>query len=292
MFSSDILCFVAPNRFSNTNDMEASIKFAKEVMEQINNYFHWSNAVGELEMNDINTWKNRSRCYFSVPILDVTFHLFDGLWIIYPGRYESVCSYFDISADGLGYYRGLCFDAMRIIGLDEGWVCSREVSRGSNNFYRTMGFDQWLKLECRPVEFKLSQHIDGPKKVIPGPKYHDSFWEYKDWLYKYEQDLMGYEVLCVTPICGCMLLGREGKTYLYSIKERCLLIEDPIDGIAMVGCAMVVKKGRDSALFSSNGVQLSEFKKSCFVYDDIYDKPSVTEEISHKVYSYSEMIKE
>lgn len=265
------LTHIIRHDFYRVHDKDASRDFVVKTIEQLKT---------NLLIQDIDEcWNYRydgdcNETSFMLPYHDYQFILHNGFWLVETYfRYHQI-----VMHDGNDFWlRKSIFDIVKALGQDEVWHAEEFYTWNGGACEDTeVSFEQWLKSSTdsygKPIpEFDQYAIIAQGDITFPRyePLYHDSLAECKELFNTIQSQLSDYRLIGISKIADKYLRCEKNGT-LHFINEETLepMFKEPIDGIyqTLNGPEFIVKKNGLSAVFDSEGQQLTDFVKGDFLW--------------------------
>lgn len=206
---------ILPNDCKDIMDNEYALAFFKDALNRVTAFFGGRREfVTEITIynSDSIGWEEYDvpEYSFTIPLISATYYLKRGYWEVFTG--DRYCFYFwpypgDVDRNGNPYIgaRYNCFNAARIMGFSEGWICDYFHSWNCPLGDVDSDFGDWLRYgedEEDAIVHEYSMSIFGDEfgeYNDYASKYHDTFKECFDLLESFERDYPEYRVLTI----GC-----------------------------------------------------------------------------------------
>lgn len=282
------LSLILPNDCYDINDNAHVLEVFNKAIARVKEYFGGREGfVENIEIynSDSPNWREDFepededepvQYSFDIPVLNVTCNLQQGywdIWIIY--RYTD---YFwpnskDINGNITLWPRNVAFEAARVFGFSEGWICDEYHSWNSLlDEDGETSFEKWLAYgkseeDAKVYEFDLNMFGGSMKRVLDyQAKYHDNFRGCHSLAETYERMYPEYRPLVLETFEGLALTSRDKQLYLLNLETGESLLPYPIDAFQMNfgGTGFTVTKGTERAFFNREGEQLTEFREGGF----------------------------
>lgn len=258
--------------FHDVRNKKASEAFTRMTIDRLKSKLRMDNysiEVYEEEFDDNFSYA------FRLPIYDVEFILRDGFWEI--NSFFHYCQI--VMHEGTHFWlRELTFDLARALGQDEAWYAEEFYTWNCANFDINNGsFEEWLSfakssLNGHIPEFDRDSIMRQGKVHIPDYEviYHDSFKECSK-LFNDTQQKLGEDVILlgISRIGNTYRCLKNGNVVLLNIDSLKPLLDFPFDKVThnLNGPEFVVFKDGLSAVFDSEGKQLTEFVSGTFKWE-------------------------
>lgn len=255
--------------FHDVKNRKASEAFARRTIDKLKSEFRMDNYSIELYTEE---YDDSFYYAFNLPIYDVEFILRDGFWEI--NSFFHYCQI--VMHEGTHFWlRELTFDLARALGQDEAWYAEEFYTWNCANFDINNGsFEEWLSfakssLNGHIPEFDRDSIMRQGKVHIPDYEviYHDSFKECSK-LFNDTQQKLGEDVILlgISRIGNTYRCLKNGNVVLLNIDSLKPLLDFPFDKVThnLNGPEFVVFKDGLSAVFDSEGKQLTEFVSGTF----------------------------
>ncbi|WP_329903547.1 hypothetical protein [Porphyromonas pogonae] len=281
------LSLILPNDCEDLYDNAHALEIFYKTISCIKKYFDGREGFVEgieIYNSDSPNWgeycnpnEDPGEYSFELPIINATCNLKQGYWDIWlMARYYSYfwpCSK-DINGNISLWARDDAFDAARIFGFSEGWVCDEYHSWNSNLYEdRASSFKKWCAFgknekDAKVYEFDLNMFKGITDTELDfQTKYHDNFKECHALVATYERLYPEYRMLTIGRPIGDFALASKGKElYVINIKTGKSLTPFPIDccHANFNGAGFTVSKGAERAFFNREGKQLTDFREGNF----------------------------
>lgn len=258
--------------FHDVKNRKASEAFARRTIDKLKSEFRMDNYSIELYTEE---YDDSFYYAFNLPIYDVEFILRDGFWEI--NSFFHYCQI--VMHEGTHFWlRELTFDLARALGQDEAWYAEEFYTWNCANFDINNGsFEEWLSfakssLNGHIPEFDRDSIMRQGKVHIPDYEviYHDSFKECSK-LFNDTQQKLGEDVILlgISRIGNTYRCLKNGNVVLLNIDSLKPLLDFPFDKVThnLNGPEFVVFKDGLSAVFDSEGKQLTEFVSGTFKWE-------------------------
>lgn len=258
--------------FHDVKNRKASEAFARRTIDKLKSEFRMDNYSIELYTEE---YDDSFYYAFNLPIYDVEFILRDGFWEI--NSFFHYCQI--VMHEGTHFWlRELTFDLARALGQDEAWYAEEFYTWNCANFDINNGsFEEWLSfakssLNGHIPEFDRDPIMRQGKVHIPDYEviYHDSFKECSK-LFNDTQQKLGEDVILlgISRIGNTYRCLKNGNVVLLNIDSLKPLLDFPFDKVThnLNGPEFVVFKDGLSAVFDSEGKQLTEFVSGTFKWE-------------------------
>lgn len=258
--------------FHDVKNRKASEAFARRTIDKLKSEFRMDNYSIELYTEE---YDDSFYYAFNLPIYDVEFILRDGFWEI--NSFFHYCQI--VMHEGTHFWlRELTFDLARALGQDEAWYAEEFFTWNCANFDINNGsFEEWLSfakssLNGHIPEFDRDSIMRQGKVHIPDYEviYHDSFKECSK-LFNDTQQKLGEDVILlgISRIGNTYRCLKNGNVVLLNIDSLKPLLDFPFDKVThnLNGPEFVVFKDGLSAVFDSEGKQLTEFVSGTFKWE-------------------------
>ena len=207
------LNLILPNDCKDIMDNEYALAFFKDALNRVVAFFGGRREfVTEITIynSDSTGWEEYEvpEYSFTIPLISATYYLKRGYWEVFTG--DRYCFYFwpypgDVDRNGNPYIgaRCNCFNAARIMGFSEGWICDYFHSWNCPLGDVDSDFETWLRYgvdEEDAIVHEYSMSIFGGEfgeYNDYATKYHDSFKECIDLVKSFERDYPEYRVLTI-----------------------------------------------------------------------------------------------
>jgi len=268
------IAYILPTKLRSLRNHAECVRCLNETVSQAERYFHGkkhfvSGIYVERENEDLLrefSADELSGYAFYVPFLaGCDFWLYAGFWGVTNGfRYwQYFCKKRDAHGHWRCYLREIFFDAARMLGRSEGWLCS-DLTMDNFCDIQDDAFTAWLyDGDEQPQEFQLKDALDVNDHGFPDyeDKYHDVFKECFELLEEYQVRFPNYEILTIHPICNCILVAEGDDIRLLNPDTCAFLVPFPIDGIKEYNDDYVtIYRGDQYAKFNHYGNQLTPFQ--------------------------------
>lgn len=253
------------HNFYELHDYEKSINFVRETIENIRRklQIECDESAFDLYSNYYED-ENWSSISFEMPILNIDIELRKGYWSVSP-----IYRYWYVAKKSLGRLpiADIAFDIAKIFGANEAWYCDEYIDEEC----MMMTLEELLEEAIRQhgvKEYPYAELMktDNNSNIEYNSFYHDSF-------VNIQQE---FDVLC--KVCGdytptlIQSFGRsfvrvlkDGKFNLADRESGELILKIDLDDIVQAhGCEFIGKLDDKIALFSKDGVQLTEFVQGEF----------------------------
>lgn len=261
---------IVQNEFQQIGDSKASLNFAKETADILQKNLFIRDDIDILQDCYDNGYVITS---FSLPVYDLEFTLHNGFW-----RIESNLHYCQIVMHEGEYFwlRRKIFDIVRALGKNEAWHANEYYTwnGGGCENVRTP-FEKWLK-SVRANHNKNIKDFDQNKIMAQNedfdcePIYHDTFKECFETFNDIQTQIPDYHLLGIYRT-GSKFLRCEKNNGLFLLREDTFtpLFDNPINGVlkGLNGPEFIVKKNGRSAVFDSEGIQLTDYVKGSFQWE-------------------------
>lgn len=251
--------------FYELEDYEKSINFVKTTIEKVKRrlQIECEDSSFDLYGNyyDDDCW---SFITFEIPVLNIDVELRKGYWSVSP-----LYRYLHVANKSLGRLpiADTAFDIARILDAGEAWYCDEYI----DDECMMMTLDELIEVATKQhgiSEYPYAElmHNDNDSSIEYASFYHDSFHDIQQ----------EFEVLCER--CGnytptfIQSFGRsfvrvlkDGKFNLADRESGELILKSDLNDIEQAhGCEFIGKLDGKIALFSKDGVQLTEFVQGEF----------------------------
>jgi len=272
------IAFIIPTKLRSKRNHKECVRCLDATISQVERFFHgkkhfiYSRYVEKENEELLRQFSpTELELYsFTVPFLDNgTFDLFAGFWCV-TNAYRH-WHYFVKCKDTQGHWRSflreIFFDAVRMIGGTEGWLCG-DMSLDEFVDYKDDAFDAWVhsgegESWGTVHDFDLAEAKDMKEDGFPDywAKEHDTFKECFELLQEYQNRFPQYEILTIHSIGENILIADGDNIYLMNPHTGKRLTDFPIDGIRKYDFSGVtLYRGDEYAKFDFTGKQLTEFK--------------------------------
>lgn len=275
------LSLIIPNKCRSIRNKEESMKCFNETVETITEYF-----LGRKHLITEITIRNESdediEYSFEIPILNITAYMRSGYWDIWPvANYKQY--FYSYKNDMYGkpriWPREVCFNTLLAFGQKEGWICDEYHSWNSllDGEYST--FEDWLAYG-RDIEDRRVYEFDVNDFVGTDPsyqeladyrsKYHDNYKECFAVLDAIKKRYPQYEILSIfDPLPDYAFAAKGDDLYIINMNTGECLTDFPIDNCKanFNGAGIQVFKGNESAFYSIEGEQLTEYRIGDFSWE-------------------------
>lgn len=281
------ISFIIPNKMRSKRIHKDNVRCLDETIAQVKKYFRGrerfvTSRIVEREDSDSKyvPKDDFDTIYsFCVPYFDAEFELHCGYWDI--ETYYHYCRYFLYTIDNTGQkcviLRNVFFDIARILGYDEGWVCD-EYHSWNCGLEENDGFEEWLKYPkdgdkdesmVHEYDISIAKSYNEIQKLDYKSKYHDTFKECRELFNHYQEVFPAYEIVTISQAGDYILAAQGDDLYLLNVNTGDRLTDFPIDGCDnTLNCGdFVVYKGKESALFTKEGKQVTPFREGTFTWD-------------------------
>lgn len=283
------LSLIFPNECNDIQDNALALKVFNATIQKVVDYF----GGRESFVQDITIQNSESHNLpedwepltdieysFSIPLLNVTCNMRQGYWDIWPNaRYSHYFYPTSIDANGKVslWVRENAFDVARVLGYSEAWFCDEYHSWNSLlDEDPEVSFDKWCRYgidekDARVYEFSLNM-FEEPLKPHRNyeSKYHDNLSECHALFSTFQLRCPAYQLLTLqAPTEKFVLASKDGDLHILNIENGEPLLPFPIDACdaKFNGAAgFTITRGKQSALFSYDGLQLIDFREGNFTW--------------------------
>lgn len=280
------LSLILPNECYNIDDNKLALEVFNQTIDRVISYFGGRKQfVSEITIrnSDSDDWAEHldpedeyPDYSFEIPLLNATCLMEQGFWDIWiNARYSHY--FWPMEFDKYGYpylwARNDSFDAARIFGFTEGWVCDEYHSWNSYLVeLKDRSFASWLAFgadeeDAKVHEFDISMFGGKAERAKYAPKYHDSFKECFALVEEFEQRFPQYKLLMLgRPSTPWSLVARGEELFVVNRATGQSLTDFPIDNCEACynGAGFTIFKGEASAFFSPSGEQLTDYRVGPF----------------------------
>lgn len=262
---------IIKHSFRHVEDIEASLAFAKETIGILRNKLFISEPEESFFLNQVDC-DGQMETTFSLPFYDLDFTLHNGFWQI-----ESYYHYIQILVHNGGDFWLRCriFDIVRALGQEEAWHAKEYYTWNGHGCEEPMTtFEEWMERTIdklgKPIPEFNQEHILACGGDCPSEYedvYHDSFKECKETFERLQSGLPDYKLLGLARTrMKYLRCEKSGNHFLVNEKTLESMFDYPMGDIvfSLNGPEMVVKIDDESAVFDSDGNQLTEFVKGTF----------------------------
>ncbi len=280
------LSLILPNECYNIDDNKLALEVFNQTIDRVISYFGGRKqfvskiSVHNSDSDDWGEYEDLEDEYpaysFDIPLLNASCRMRQGFWDIWiNARYKDYFWPMEFDKHGYPYLwaRDDAFDAARIFGFTEGWVCDEFHSWNSELVDREdRSFASWLTFgadeeDAKVYEFDISMFGGKADLADYETKYHDSFKECFALVEEFEQRFPQYKLLMLgrpsTPWC---LVAKGEELFVVNRATGQSLTDFPIDNCEACynGAGFTIFKGEASAFFSPSGEQLTDYRVGPF----------------------------
>lgn len=283
------LSLILPNECYNIDDNKLALEVFNQTIDRVVSYFGGRKQfVSEITIrnSDSDDWAEHldpedeyPDYSFEIPLLNATCLMEQGFWDIWiNARYSHY--FWPMEFDKYGYpylwARNDSFDAARLFGFTEGWVCDEYHSWNSYLVeLKDRSFASWLAFgadeeDAKVHEFDISMFGGKAERAKYAPKYHDSFKECFALVEEFEQRFPQYKLLMLgRPSTPWNLVAKDEELFVVNRATGQSLTDFPIDNCEACynGAGFTIFKGEASAFFSPSGEQLTDYRVGPFEWN-------------------------
>lgn len=283
------LSLILPNECYNIDDNKLALEVFNQTIDRVISYFGGRKqfvskiSVHNSDSDDWGEYEDLEDEYpeysFDIPLLNATCRMEQGFWDIWiNARYNDY--FWPMAFDRHGYpylwARNDSFDATRIFGFTEGWVCDEYHSWNSYLVeLKDRSFASWLAFgkdeeDAKVHEFDISMFGEKAERAKYAPKYHDSFKECFALVEEFEQRFPQYKLLMLgRPSTPWNLVAKDEELFVVNRATGQSLTDFPIDNCEACynGAGFTIFKGEASAFFSPSGGQLTDYRVGPFEWN-------------------------
>lgn len=283
------LSLILPNECYNIDDNKLALEVFNQTIDRVISYFGGRKQfVSEITIrnSDSDDWAEHldpedeyPDYSFEIPLLNATCLMEQGFWDIWiNARYSHY--FWPMEFDKYGYpylwARNDSFDAARLFGFTEGWVCDEYHSWNSYLVeLKDRSFASWLAFgadeeDAKVHEFDISMFGGKAERAKYAPKYHDSFKECFALVEEFEQRFPQYKLLMLgRPSTPWNLVAKDEELFVVNRATGQSLTDFPIDNCEACynGAGFTIFKGEASAFFSPSGEQLTDYRVGPFEWN-------------------------
>ncbi|MDN4754962.1 hypothetical protein QYZ87_10625 [Porphyromonadaceae bacterium W3.11] len=281
------LNLILPNDCKDLRDNKHALNVFNNTIDKITSFFGgrrqfvtdiliFNSDSKEWEEFGCNYEEDMPDYSFSIPLLSVTFYMKQGYWEVWTNaRYYHYFWPFAIDQNGnpILWARYDCFNAARVLGFSEGWVCDDYHSWNCKLGDEYADFEAWLNYgedEEDAIVHEFTTSLFGGKTeryLDYASKFHDSFRECFQLVELFKRRFPQYKVLTIgRPNYRFALVSEEDNLFVVNIETGDSLTDFPIDNCKADynGAGFAIFNGESSAFFSPTGIRLTDFRVGDF----------------------------